>query len=450
MCARLPGRVATFEAGPAWIVAGRGKIAFSAGDCLASEGFVALDASESLAARLERQRQHPDPLALFPDGHCALALARTGSGELHLLRGLSGGERLYYCRLGELVLFAASVLPLLAHPLLRPSANRAKIAEAVLSGLTLFGNDTLFAGIQEVLPGCRLSVREGVMRHEWHWKGLLEPRRGERASLAREYRNALGEAVHVAIGKQRPVATTLSGGIDSAAVTALAVDAVGADNVEVFTYEFDDPAHSCETRYAVEVCKRLGVRRHHVFKISLAEFLNAIPETVWRGEHFVHWSKAWMLPVARHIRDAGHSRFLCGFGVGSHMSYFADLAWALGRHRAVRRLLGGWGLARRRRWRWLRHLERIHPALEPPNLRLLCFLLGHLRRSGLVENASDFYPQVMAALVDDGFDAARPSNREPPAGLLESIREESFMHLCSCVDVTRWEKPLREIGTTRI
>lgn len=59
--------------------------------------------------------------------------------------------------------------------------------------------------------------------------------------LGRRFRDALTEAVAAAAGSERPVCVALSGGIDSSAIAAAAVDAFGAGGVEAITYEFGDP-----------------------------------------------------------------------------------------------------------------------------------------------------------------------------------------------------------------
>ena len=123
----------------------------------------------------------------------------------------------------------------------------------------------------------------------------IVPPEGPPQKLAREFRDALTRAVERAVGRSRPVAVALSGGIDSSAIAAAAVDVVGADNVHTFTYEFDDPSHSKETEYAREVAEALGIRRHEVFQISFEDYINAIPETVWHSESIADWPKAFMI-----------------------------------------------------------------------------------------------------------------------------------------------------------
>ena len=452
MRAHLPGAaagLAEIDRGPLWLMAAKSKL-FESDTVCAYEGYIpegdlripflpAALGSIDVAGEWRRA----------PEGHYVLVCADPAGRSLALLRALSGGERLYVLRTGGLVLFSSALRPLLAHPRVARRLNRERMREAILTGLTLSGSDTLIAGIEEVPAGHVLHLAGQRSSLRWHYEGLLEPIEGEPTALARRYRDALGAAVARSAGATRPVAVTLSGGIDSAAITALAVEAFGADAVHAYTYEFDDPTHPSETPYAVETCRRLGIRHHHVFRIALDEFLAAIPETVWRAESFVHWPKAFMLLAARHIRDAGHDRFLSGFGIGSHMAYYEDLARVL-EWIPTAALAAYWNLARAPRLHWLGGLERLHPGLAAPNLRVLYFLLSLFRARGASGDPLRSYPAGLAALLAGLPDCSGPDPAFRDMAPADLLRHQSFAHLVSCIDVTRWEKPLREIGTYRI
>ena len=112
-------------------------------------------------------------------------------------------------------------------------------------------------------------------------------------------------------------------------------------------------------------------------------------------------------------------------------------------------LLLYWKLARTKKWSWLRHLERLHPGLEPPHPRLFHLLLAVLQARGIIKDSLRFYPSSMKTLISW---SGTPSveNRFLDMGLEEHLRHHSFAHLISCIDVTRWEKVLREIGVLRL
>ncbi len=386
-----------------------------------------------------------DLIHALPQGEYVLAM--SDSSQLNLMRSLSGGERLYYLEHRGLLVFASSVRPLLVLLKSRRRFNVKKRQEIVLTGLTLFGNDTLFEGIQEILAGHVVTFSGAGRTQRFFGEPLLRPLTGEPGTLAREFREALTAAVRLAIGDRTQVAVALSGDIDSAAVIAAATDVVGAANVVAFTHVFDDPTHNDETPFAREVCRSLGIQRHEVYKITLDAFLKAIPETVWRAESFVHWPKAFLLPASRHIRDQGFDQYLTGFGIGSHMTFFHELVNLIHHCPAPRLLFKAWELAQYRNMSGLMSLESVHPGLAIPNRRLYYLLLTTMKAQGLIDRLSDYYPQEYHGLLASEPSVDSHFSELTPEALL---RMQSFSHLISCVDVTRWDKPLREIGVQRV
>lgn len=471
MWAQLPGLQgdlgATEHAGYI-LCADGGRLHRSGDHAVAAEGFVApggpsLD--EFLAAGFLATGAPLDPKTL-PRGHFVLARVAVGArSTLHLVRSLSGGERLYYTRVADLLLFASSLRPLLAHPAVSRAIAPSPAAESILVGHPLSGAATAVAGIDEVLPGHVLEVRGGedgadarILAQRPLWQ--LACPQGDPDQLARRFRAELEHSVAMAVGDHRPIAVALSGGIDSSAVAAAAVEVVGADNVVALTYEFDDPTHSRETHHAHAVCQRLGIR-HDVFAISLDDFLAAIPENIWRNENPVHWPKSFLIPVTRAIRARGFDRYLTGFGIGSHMAYLGELARVLWPRFLSSRFLSSLprrilpGLWRRARFEytfWPTRLDRLHPGFETPHIRLYHLLLAYLQALGHIADVPSFYPRairplVRAAATDLDLPDLGDDHAEAHAS---ALRRLAFSHLISCIDITRSEKSSRELGVYRI
>ncbi len=471
-----PGRLASeVLRGRLWVQAARPRLVDDrpGGGVLAVEGFIAtgLGAPHRSLAELLADAIEAGDLARPPDGHYSLAIAlppspRSGRVDptLILARSLSGGERLYTARVGDVVLFASSVRPLLAHPGVPRALDLAAADEMLLVGHPITGRATAFAGIEEVPPGHAITLSRRAAPPALLFPDALRSPEGPPERLARGFRRALERAVSAAAGDARPVAVALSGGIDSSAVAAAAVSVFGAESVVAYTYVFDDPRHPVETDYARDVAAALGIRDHRTFSIGYPEFIAAIPETVYRNESPVHWPKAFLLPVARRIAADGFDRYLTGFGIGSHMQYLDELArvLAVAPAAAAALLRPVW-----RRWRftrsfWLGRLALLHPGLEPPHPRLYHLLVRLLWRAGVIRTIEPFYPAALEPLI------ARASRNGPgeaaalaaavgaasvgarARAMREAMQLEAFQHLISCIDVTRSEKGSREAGLLRV
>ncbi len=389
-----------------------------------------------------------DPDALL-EGHHSAAWSAPGR-PLTLIRGLSGGERLYWARVGDTLLFGTSVRPLLRHPGVDGALRLDVVDDVLLTGVTLFGTGTLHQGIDEVPCGHLLQVGDQVTRPRWlGLEGLCSPA-GSPEELGRVFRQRLTEAVVAGAGRERPVTVALSGGIDSSAVAAAAVEAFGADQVRAVTYAFDDPTHGTELGWATRVAEHLGIAKHHVFSLTEADYLAAIPEQVWRSESAVHWPKAYMVPVAREVRRLGASRYLTGFGIGSHLGGLQDLGWALERSPMPGALLAHWRRSRFTGSRLPERLARLHPALEPPHPRLYYPLVRLLEHRGLIPDAQRFFPAELGPLLGTAPDLAQlePELAELPLG--RALQVHALARGLSCIDVTRSESVSRQLGVLRV
>ncbi len=359
------------------------------------------------------------------------------------MRSLSGGERLFYRRDGQRVWFASSLKWLLHCVRARATVNPRALASLLATGLPIQRYESAVDGIEEVLAGHALVIQDGPPAQHFFWRGLLTPPEGDVQTLARQFRDKLTNAIEKSQGRERPVAVSLSGGIDSAAVACVAVDAFGADNVVAYTYEFDDVAHGSETAFARSVVKRLGIRAHRVFPIRFDHFLAAIPETVWRAESATYWPKAFMLLLAARLKADGFSRVLSGFGVGSHMATLGAIETHLQTTLKRKALLQYWSALHRRSLARYGNLERLHPALAPTSVRLMFLLYQTLESTHAVRQL--MFGERLAALLD-ALEATTPPN----GAIGHTLRDQSFAHLLSCIDVTRWEKVFRELGVERL
>lgn len=429
----------------------------------------------------------------LPEGHFVFAHINRIRRKLTIGRAVSGGERLFYCKLRGCVLVSSSLRvlsPLVAdcgglksnsvpggmmprepvscgetsldQDLKNPtSLDLDSLEQMVHCGHVLESGRTVFEGISELLPGHHMKVIHSVGQQRWQpaVAAAMSPPEGPPREAALRFRQMLTSAIEASVIPGSQVAVALSGGIDSSAIAAGAVDVVGANQVTAFSYEFDDPRHDTETRYAREVCQRLGIKDHRVFKVNFQAFIEAIPESVWRSESPVYWPKSFLPGVASRIRSEGFDRYLSGFGIGSHMGYLQTLATQMARSGFTPRDRRNWQRARfeqrKRRFAtgwWWQCAEPPHPRLYYPLVRLLAGL-------GLLDDPGEMFPRGMAPLLRGLAPSALPQGLPALGDLSVAEREDQLMrcfshhcvaHLLSCVDVTRSERTSRENGAARI
>ena len=393
-----------FMNGPLWLAGATGSLSSDGEAALGLAGCAASrkDGPLDLKALLEMGRRGLDALRL--EGHHALAFGEPRRGRLTLLRDPSGGERLYFTRDGGLLLFASSVSALLAHSRVPRMADLEMLREYAVAERMLFGTQTPFAGIEELLPGHALLV-EGAPGSP---RAVPPPRRvGGTAAPAQPntIRERLLLATRLAIGTDRQVAVSLSGDLFSASVAACAVDILGAKNVCAFTSQFDDPGHPTQAEAACLASRHLGIE-HRLLPISFEDFFDAIPESSWRSERPFRLKEIPALILSRKVGASGFKKLLGG---EERLSWAEETSQRLrGLSEWISRLpcpdrtLRHWPAVMFYHQESSRDLFDLERALQwgplpPPEMYYP--VLSILERRGLVRDAADFYPGYLQDLV---------------------------------------------------
>jgi len=154
----------------------------------------------------------------------AFALAWADSeGSLHLARDGVGERTLFYaeCKIG--FVFGSSIRAVLATGLVPRRINRRAVA-TYLTYAYLPGRETLAEGVFELLPGEHLIIRDRQIKRQLFWTLPGPPASiHDQETLTQQLRERLETAMRRLLPSvEEPVGATLSGGLDSSLVVALA------------------------------------------------------------------------------------------------------------------------------------------------------------------------------------------------------------------------------------
>ena len=219
-----------------------------------------------------------------------------------------------------------------------------------------------------------------------------------------------------------PVGVFLSGGLDSSAVAAAAVDLAGGDQIATFSIGFTDPSFD-ESAHARTVARHLGTR-HHEERLDARRMLDLLPEVAaFLDEPF---ADASIIPTALLARFARrHVTVALGGDGGDELfagypTFKADAlaAWALDRAPAA---LG----------RLLRRLARLAPARD--RYFSLDFQLQQFLRGGTVPGPirhqrwlGSFLPEELPGLLQDEWASAALA--APPLAAVEALARRPEVH----------------------
>ena len=200
-------------------------------------------------------------------GMFAFALWDRRAQVLFCARDMFGIKPLYYCRCADgTLLFASEIKGFLDHPSFEKQLNTAQLP-LYLSCQYSPGRDTFFAGVQKLLPGHFLEFSEGIVRTtRWVQPAFLP---GDTPPAPDELEAVLRQSAEAHKIADVEVAGFLSGGVDSAYLTALARPA------RTYTISYAEPKYD-ESFPARALARNLGLR-NRVRCISPGEFWDAVP-----------------------------------------------------------------------------------------------------------------------------------------------------------------------------
>ena len=274
-------------------------------------------------------------------GMFAYAIWNSRTRELFLARDRLGVKPLYYVHTSDGALyFASEIKALVVAGAIQPTLNERALPD-YLANYAPSGEETLFAGVKRLMPGHTLTWRDGTIRIDRYWDLSFRTRDEQRsdAEVVDEYRERFRDAVRMRLMSDVPLGMFLSGGIDSASITA-AMSTLVSDPIKTFSVAFAE-REANELAYARMVAERYRTD-HHEIVVTPEEFFAALPTLVWHeDEPIAHPSSIALNFVSRLAAErvkvvltgegsdetlAGYERYrnsLINLGIGGRYQRFA-------------------------------------------------------------------------------------------------------------------------------
>jgi Asparagine synthase (glutamine-hydrolyzing) len=154
-------------------------------------------------------------------GMFAFALWDAPQRKLFVARDRLGKKPLVYWHDERRFVFASELQALVRAPFIRREVDPAAL-ELYLTFLYVPAPRTMFKGVEKLLPGHYLVVRDGKVSVRRYWRlPAITPAGGSIRQYAQGLSGQLDEAVRLRLASDVPVGVFLSGGIDSSAVVAM-------------------------------------------------------------------------------------------------------------------------------------------------------------------------------------------------------------------------------------
>ncbi len=201
------------------------------------------------------------------NGMFAFALWDRQQRRLWLARDRLGVKPLYYTRLAGALRFASEIKAILTDPEVPRQLSPVGLANYLAYGHAIAPH-SMFEGIFKLPPAHHLAYQDGRLEVAAYWQvpATGEPAIASLPQAIAHSRALVEEAVRSHMIADVPVGAFLSGGIDSATVTALMAREVG--RVKTFSLGFEDDPRS-ELSAAAALARRFGTE-HYETRVTYA------------------------------------------------------------------------------------------------------------------------------------------------------------------------------------
>lgn len=199
------------------------------------------------------------------NGMWAFALYDPAKNGMFWSRDRLGVKPFLYTRNGDLICLSSEECALFAGLGLVPRVDRLQLAKYLVLGISDDSEHTIYSGVYELRGGhsAWLELATGDLRTWRYWELPEEPDLHlQDAEALDRFSELLEDSVRLRLRADVPVAISLSGGVDSSAVT-VAASRVRRNDILTFTSSFPEQPEIDESAYAAEVAN--GCRASPVF-----------------------------------------------------------------------------------------------------------------------------------------------------------------------------------------
>ncbi|MGV3631149.1 MAG: asparagine synthase (glutamine-hydrolyzing) [Bacteroidota bacterium] len=222
------------------------------------------------------------------NGMWAVAIYDTVDHTVFLSRDRYGIKPLYYAFEDDSLYFASEIPAILAVKKGKAEVEHDVVYDYLVFNRTEQSERTFFKGIKKLQHGHCLKIdltqKDAPRPEKWYdLQKEVAKRKGFRD--AEEYKKALYDAVSVHLRSDVKVGVSLSGGLDSSAITALILEMQGKEQLESFSAVFEGDFARDEKKY-IDIFEDSDLHKNFIYPDSetllreLDEFLSCHAEPV--------------------------------------------------------------------------------------------------------------------------------------------------------------------------
>ncbi len=173
------------------------------------------------------------------NGIFAFAVYDCMRQRVFLCRDRFGVKPLFWCNTGEEVVFGSEVKALFEFPGIEPKLDNEGLCELFAISPARTAGCGVFKGIRELKPGQYMTISRNGIYSRTYWELKSGEHTDSYEDTIDKVRFLVTDAIKRQLVSDVPIATFLSGGLDSSFITAVAANEFGKQGRKLATYSFD-------------------------------------------------------------------------------------------------------------------------------------------------------------------------------------------------------------------
>ena len=277
-------------------------------DELVARGFTFRSQSDTEVVLRAYQAWGTDCFKRF-HGFWALAIYDVKRDEVFVSRDPLGKKPLYWAKVESSIYFASEIKSLLQIPAVAAQSKPDPRAIWLwcTERLRDIDNGTFFSNIKSLEPGSWAALNDnfpGNVNRYWHYPTeRLSERDLSIPEACGALREALFDAVRIRLRADVPLAVSLSGGMDSSAIVAIASQ-FSQQQLTTFTIKYSDPRYN-EEPFARTVAESCGVDYRVMEPPTQGFWRGMLPYTYLQEEPYHSPHQQTGLSISAAMRDEG-------------------------------------------------------------------------------------------------------------------------------------------------
>ncbi|MDR1700926.1 MAG: asparagine synthase (glutamine-hydrolyzing), partial [Lachnoclostridium sp.] len=173
------------------------------------------------------------------NGVFAIVIWDSLSNKILMYRDRVGAKPLFYVIYQNTLVFSSEIKGLFRYPGCEPKIDRDSLCEIFGLGPAKTYGKGVFKDVREVLPGHFMEIDGDGVREYCYWKLISKPHDDNFKDTVDKTSNLLLDAVKKQMRSDVPIASFLSGGVDSSLVTAICANELKKQGETLNSFSFD-------------------------------------------------------------------------------------------------------------------------------------------------------------------------------------------------------------------